>query len=166
MKVLVATASKYGSTHEIGQALGDALSERGVIVQVVKMQDVKTLVPFDAVVLGSAIYAGQWLKDAREFVDVHALGLTERPVWLFSSGPVGEPPLPSEENIQIDSIVMTTGARDHKVFAGKIDKSRLSLAHRALVKALKAPVGDFRDWDEIRAWGASIAEALNSPVPS
>ena len=166
MKVLVASASKYGSTNEIARAIGGALADRGVIVQVAKIQDVSSVEPFDAVVLGSAVYAGQWMKVAREFVDTHALRLTERPVWLFSSGPIGSPPLPPEDNIQIDHIVMSTGAREHKVFAGKLDRSRLTFAHRALVRALKAPDGDFRDWNEIDSWGGSIAEVLRVPAPA
>ena len=94
MRVLVTAATKYGATAEIAQAIGDALRDRGLEPTVLPPGQVEGIDGYDAVVLGSAVYAGHWLKPAQELVDRWAGALTGRPVWLFSSGPVGDPPSP------------------------------------------------------------------------
>lgn len=163
MKALVAAASKYGETQEIAAAIGRVLSERGFETDVLSIDDVPDLTDYEAFVLGSAVYARSWLEPARRFVEERGSELNDRPAWLFSSGPIGEPPRPSEqEAVQIESIVAATRAREHHVFAGKLDKSRLSFPERALVFAFRAADGDFRDWDAIAAWAGEIADALDA----
>jgi menaquinone-dependent protoporphyrinogen oxidase len=160
MTVLVTAASKYGATYGIAEAIGGVLGERGIEVDVLPLADVTELGGYNAIVLGSAVYAGQWLEPARTFVETHAEELAGMPTWLFSSGPIGEPPRPADEDaVHIDSIVSTTSAREHRVFAGKLDKSRLSFGERALVFAFRAAEGDFRDWRAIQAWAEEIAAA-------
>jgi menaquinone-dependent protoporphyrinogen oxidase len=100
------------------------------------------------------------MKTARGFVEENAGALAARPIWLFSSGPIGDPPKPSEDPVDASSLLELTGARDHHIFAGKLDRSRLNFGERAIVMALRAPDGDFRDWDEIRTWASGIADAL------
>jgi menaquinone-dependent protoporphyrinogen oxidase len=114
------------------------------------------------VVLGSAVYAGRWLKPARELVDRSRDALAARPVWLFSSGPVGDPPKPEEDPVDVAAIVAATGAREHRVFAGRLVRRQLGFADKAIAVALRVPDGDFRDWAEIRRWSAGIAAALRS----
>ena len=161
MKVLVATASRHGATDEIAAEIGRRLSDRGLDAVVVAVGDVTGLDGYDAVVLGSAVYMGRWLKEARQFVEAHSDELRARPTWLFSSGPIGDPPRPEEqEKGTTDEIVAATGARDHQVFSGKVDKGGLSFPERAVVRAVGAAEGDYRDWDEIRAWATEIATAL------
>jgi menaquinone-dependent protoporphyrinogen oxidase len=106
------------------------------------------------------VYAGRWLKPAREFVKRHETEIKKRKVWLFSSGPVGNPPKPVEESPEFAQITLSTGAVEHKVFSGKVDPKALSLPERAMVAALHAPTGDFRDFDAIREWAAGIAGSL------
>jgi menaquinone-dependent protoporphyrinogen oxidase len=163
MRVLVTAASKYGATGEIASALADVLSERGLDVDVVPTEEVVSVDGYDAVVAGSAVYAGHWLKPARGFIEEHAAALASRPVWLFSSGPIGDPPKPTEDPVDASSLIERTAARDHHVFAGKLDRSRLSFGERAITMALRAPDGDFRDWDEVRSWASDIADALGEP---
>jgi menaquinone-dependent protoporphyrinogen oxidase len=115
---------------------------------------------FDAVLLGSAVYVGRWLEPVRHFVELHAGALRGRPVWLFSSGPIGERPFPPDEPYDAAPMAAVIGARAHRVFPGRLDKSRLSVGERAMVTAMRAPLGDFRDWEEIAAWAAEIAAAL------
>jgi len=91
MKVLICAASKYGATSEIARAVADVLAGRGCEVTVLPPQEAGAVEEFDAVVLGSAVYMGQWMKPARELAERSAAALASRPVWLFSSGPVGEP---------------------------------------------------------------------------
>ena len=72
MKVLVTAASRYGSTSEIARAIGDVLRERGLEASVAQPEGVDDIEAYDAVVLGSGVYAGHWLKPARELVERHA----------------------------------------------------------------------------------------------
>jgi menaquinone-dependent protoporphyrinogen oxidase len=159
MRVLVTAASKYGATGEIAQAIAEVFTQRGWDAMVVPSEQVQGIDSFDAVVLGSAVYAGRWLKPARELVDRSRDALAARPVWVFSSGPIGDPPKPEEDPVDIAEIMEATKARAHRVFAGKLVKKQLSFAGRAIAAALRVPEGDFRDWDEIKAWAAEIADA-------
>ena len=162
MKVLVSAASKYGATSEIAQAVADVLAERGCEVTVLRPQEAGAVEEFDAVVLGSAVYMGQWLKPARELAERSAAALAARPVWLFSSGPVGEPAKPADNPVDVTKILAATKARDHKVFAGKLARKQLSFPDRAMASAIRAAEGDFRNWADIRAWAAGIAGTLLS----
>ncbi|HKA69886.1 MAG TPA: flavodoxin domain-containing protein [Actinomycetes bacterium] len=166
MRVLVTAASKHGATAEIATEIGRALAEQAVDVDVTPIEDTPGIGDYDAVVLGSAVYVGHWLKSATEFVEDHSAELAERPVWLFSSGPVGEPPKPPEEPVDAADMVTASAAREHRVFSGRLDSSQLGFAERAIVTALHAPEGDYRDWGEIRAWAAGIAESLATPAGS
>jgi menaquinone-dependent protoporphyrinogen oxidase len=162
MKVLVATASKHGATEEIGAALSEVLAERGFEVDNRPIEMVTTVEGYDAAIVGSAVYAGRWMKQARGFVETNAQALAEVPVWLYSSGPIGYPPKPEEDPVDVAGLMEATAAREHRVFAGKIDKGKLNFGERAIVKALRAPEGDFRGWDEIRGWAGEIADALTA----
>ena len=162
MKVLVCAASKYGATGEIAQAVADVLAERGCEVTVLPPEKVGTVEEFDAVVLGSAVYMGQWMKPARELAERSADALAARPVWLFSSGPVGEPAKPADNPVDVTKILQASKARDHQIFIGKLAKKHLSFPDRAIASAIRAQEGDFRNWAEIRAWATGIADALLS----
>jgi menaquinone-dependent protoporphyrinogen oxidase len=162
MKVLVCAATKYGATGEIADAVADVLAEKGLEVTVIPPEQAGAIEQFDAVVLGSAVYMGQWMKPARELVDRSAAALAARPVWLFSSGPVGEPAKPAENPVDVSKILQSTKARDHRVFTGRLVRKHLSFPDRAMASAIRAAEGDFRNWAEIRAWAAGIASALQS----
>lgn len=160
MQVLVTAASKHGATAEIAAAIGKHLEERGATVTVTEPAEVADVDGYDAVVVGSAVYAGHWLEDARALVDRLGDALSARPVWLFSSGPVGDPPKPEEDPVDVIGALEATGARGHKVFAGRIDKGRLGFGEKAIVVALRVPEGDYRDWDDIASWASEIAGAI------
>jgi menaquinone-dependent protoporphyrinogen oxidase len=162
VKVLVATASRHGATSEIGEAIGRALREHRLEADVKPPEEVHDLAGYDAVVLGSAVYVGKWLEPARDLVEKHADELCTKPVWLFSSGPIGEPLRPEPDDaVDVDALVSATRARGHRLFGGKLDKGRLGFGEKAVVLAFRAPEGDFRDWDEIRAWADEIAGELS-----
>ena len=161
MRALVAVASRHGATTGIAEAIGRGLRTRGVDADVVMIDEVDDLVGYEAVVLGSAVYAGRWLEPARRFVEGHVGELAALPVWLFSSGPIGAPAKPDpDEAVNVERLVTLLAPEDHRVFAGELVRSRLSFAERAVVRAFHAPEGDFRDWDEIDAWAGRIAQAL------
>ena len=137
MRVLVSVATKYGATAEIAQTIAAVLGEHGVEVAVLPPEQVKGIDGYDAVVVGSAVYAGHWLKPAKELVERHSGALTGRPVWLFSSGPVGDPPKPEEDPVDVAEVQGLTNAREHRVFAGKLVRKQLSFPERAIVSALR-----------------------------
>ena len=161
MRVLVAAASKYGSTVGIAEAIGRRIEDAGLDVDVVSVDEVGDVGMYDAFVLGSGVYAGRWLKPARRFVDEHASEVASKPTWLFSSGPIGDPPKPEgDDAVKLGETVAKTGANDHRIFAGKLDRSRLTFGDRAIVTAVRSAEGDFRDWKAIEAWAGEIAEEL------
>jgi menaquinone-dependent protoporphyrinogen oxidase len=164
MRVLVSTASKHGSTADIGRAIADVLTGEGIEARILAPEQVTSLDEFDAVILGSAVYAGRWMKSMKDMTERLGEELAARPVWLFSSGPIGDPPKPEEDPVDVAAISERTGARGHFLFAGKLDKKTLNFGERAIVGALKAPEGDFRDWDEIRDRALSIVEELSAGV--
>jgi menaquinone-dependent protoporphyrinogen oxidase len=160
MKVLVSAASKHGSTDEIARAIGEVLAGRGIEATVLRVEDVSTISGYDAFVIGSAVYAGRWRTSAKELILTHASTLASRPVWLFSSGPCGDPPEPQGDPSDVASLAEVTRAIGHRVFSGRLERRRLGLAERTLVRAMKAPEGDYRDWEEIRRWATSIGDVL------
>ena len=160
MRVLVTVASKHGATRAIGDAIGDVLDEMGLTVDRVAPEDVRDLDGVDAVVLGSAVYAGRWVASAADLVERLGGELRERPVWVFSSGPLGDEPEPAGTGPAVEAAVASIEARDHRVFAGALDRDDLNLAERAVVRVVKAPYGDFRDWEAVTAWATAIGDAL------
>jgi menaquinone-dependent protoporphyrinogen IX oxidase len=158
-RVLVTAATRHGSTGEIAAALAQAIEGSGHGIQAVhvpvgRRPDPR---PFDAVVLGSAVYAGRWQDEARDYATAHATPLRAQPLWLFSSGPIGAPPYPEDQPYDLGPLLQTLRPRGHMIFAGRLDKDLLSFGERAMVTAMRAPLGDFRDWDAIRAWATHIA---------
>ena len=163
--VLVAYASKYGATAEIADKIGEVLSEAGLPNEVLPADDVDDLTPYYAVVLGSAVYMAKWGDEAAKFLEHNEKALAERPVWLFSSGALGEGDpvelmqgwrFPEAQQEVADRIQ----PRDMAFFHGVLDTEKLSLPEKLILKGVKAPVGDFRDWETITTWATSIAEAL------
>jgi menaquinone-dependent protoporphyrinogen oxidase len=163
MTALVTAASKHGATGEIAARIGAGLAERGVEVDVKNPQDVHDIDQYDAFVVGSALYMGKWLKAARSFIDAHVDELAKHPTWLFSSGPiVGDPTRPDDPHdaAQGNSLAQTVHAREHKLFADKLDKSKLNFAEKAAVRAAHSSQGDHRNWNAIDEWAAAIAQEL------
>ena len=162
MKVLVTAASKHGTTAEIAEAIAAVLRTASLEVDVIEPDAVASIADYDAVVLGSGVYAGHWLKPARAFVERHEHALRDRPVFLFSSGPIGDPPRPLEDPAEVATIDEATMALDHRVFAGRLTENELSMGERVIIKMVRAPFGDFRSWDDIDDWARAIATFVTS----
>jgi menaquinone-dependent protoporphyrinogen oxidase len=164
-RILIAYATKYGATAEIAEKIGQVLRQAGLRADVLPTDRVGDVTPYKAVVLGSAVYVGQWQKEAATFLAANEKTLAERPVWLFSSGPTGKgDPAQLMKGWRfpeaLQPIADRIQARDIAFFHGVLDMKKLSLAEKLIVKGIKAPVGDFRDWDAITSWAAAIANAL------
>jgi menaquinone-dependent protoporphyrinogen oxidase len=165
MNVLVTVASRHGATREIADAIGRGLAAAGVGAVVLPPGRVTSLDRYDAVILGSAVYAGHWLDEAKRFVERQHEALARRPVWLFSSGPIGDPPVPDTDSVDLAALRELTGARDHRTFPGKLDKGRLGFGERAIARVVRAAEGDYRPWSEIEAWATGIARVLQAVPP-
>jgi menaquinone-dependent protoporphyrinogen oxidase len=166
MKVLISAASRHGATLEIAGAIKGVLEQADIEVDLIPPERVTTVEPYDAVVIGSAVYAGRWLAPARELIGREAVTLAGKPVWLFSSGPIGDPAKPVEAPAEGIELGRRVGAIEHAVFEGKLDRSRLGFAEKAIVQVVGAAAGDYRPWDAILDWARRIVAALpGGPMP-
>lgn len=163
--VLVAYATKHGATAEIAEKIGQVLRRAGLRTDVLPADRVSDLTPYDAVVLGSAVYIGRWRKEAVKFLKANEPALAEKQVWLFSSGPTGKgDPVALMQGWRFPGKLQTIAdritPREIAVFHGVLDVGKLKFFEKWIIKTVKAPVGDFRDWDAITSWATAIAAAL------
>ena len=172
MKAVVVYASKYGSTRGIAEFIAEKLRQAGTKAEVRHVGEVQNPGDYDAFVIGSAVYMMHWLKEATEFVTKNRALLANRPVWLFSSGPLGTQTRDAQgqdlrtvsEPKEIAESRELIKPRDHRVFFGALDSGKLGFGHR-MIRMLPAgrnllPEGDFRDWQDVDAWAESIANEL------
>jgi menaquinone-dependent protoporphyrinogen oxidase len=163
-KILVAYASKRGSTGGVAEAIAANLSVNGTVVEVSLIENVKDVSSYDAVVVGSAIRKGQWLSEAVEFVETNRSALNQVPTAFFTVCMT----LADNETEAgydrvmgfIDPVLQIHQPDSIGLFAGKMDYSQLSFFERTIVKALKVPEGDFRNWDAINGWAESVQPIL------
>ena len=164
-KILVAYASKYGSTKEIASKITERLKAGGNDVQLMDAQEVKDLHNYDAMIIGSGVYIGRWIKTAVKLVKKNTEALSRIPVWFFSSGPTGEDdPLKETEGwIFPKALEKETAAikpKDKALFKGAIYKEKLSGIHKWMVEKIGAPEKDNRQWDKIDDWAKTISKEL------
>ena len=166
-QVLVAYGTKYGATAEIAERIGQVLREAGLGAEVQAADRAGDPGRYDAVVLGSALYMGQWRKEAAKFLKENEATLAQKPVWVFSSGPTGEGTV--EELMagwsfpgSLKPVAERIKPRDMTIFHGVADESKMGRLDAWVLKRVKAGIGDFRDWDVIEAWAKAIAEELQA----
>jgi menaquinone-dependent protoporphyrinogen oxidase len=165
MNVLVSAASKEGATTEIAEAIAQTLRERGLETTVSAPERVEDVRGYDTFVIGSAVYMGHWLEPASDLVRRLGPAVSDRPVWLFSSGPVGDPTRKlvqqmGADPVELPALLAQTKAREHRMFAGKLVKEHVSRAQRISLSIFRGFEGDFRNWTEIDRWASQIADAL------
>ena len=176
MKVLVAYASRHGATAGIAERIAERLHTEGFDTTCLTVGEAKDLEVYDAFVIGSAAYMFHWLKDATRFVRRNREILARRPVWLFSSGPLGTDLVDDrgqdvlvstrpKEFEELESLVDIQG--DHVFFgAWDPDAKPKGMAERFMrfMPAAKdgLPTGDFRDWDIIETWAGEIGDVLRA----
>jgi menaquinone-dependent protoporphyrinogen oxidase len=168
-RVLVAYASKMGGTRAIAEAIGAELTAAGLQVTVRAARDVRGSEGFDAVILGSAIYASRWRPEAvkvLKMLAVRAETLRPIPTWLFHSGPCGNnaaDPVPAPK--KVDAYACRIGAATPVTFGGILDPATAT-GFLARKMAAGPRAGDFRDFSRIRAFAADIARQLTTPKPA
>ncbi|WNB86227.1 flavodoxin domain-containing protein [Cellulomonas sp. ATA003] len=162
MRVLLAVASRHGATREIACRVAAELGEMGVFVDVLDPVRVEGVEPYDAVVLGSAVYTGHWLPEARAFARRFEDDLARRPLWLFSSGLATTPAAAANSPAQMRELISRTGARGHRAFAGRLDLTMLSRTERAVIAAARARQGDHRDMEAVARWARGIGAELTA----
>jgi menaquinone-dependent protoporphyrinogen oxidase len=166
--VLVAYATRYGSTQEVAEAVAATLRERGLAVDIQPMRDVRTLDRYRAVVLGAPLFMFHWHKDARRFLSRHRAALMERPVAVFALGPV-QSPIDEKEwqtaRTQLDQdLAQFPWLRPValELFGGKFDPAKLRFPENLFAKQISKamPASDIRDWTAIGAWASTLAAQL------
>lgn len=165
MTLLVAYASSHGSTRGVAERLASRLRDHGHEVSLKAIGSVDTGNSYQGYILGSAIYAGSWIAEAVTFIEQQRDLLAQRPVWLFSVGPLDDQGglLKSVEwpkAKQVDGLRTLIAARDHRMFAGAIRPDQLSFLVRLIFRVTGGRYGDFRKWDEIDRWADEIASQL------
>lgn len=163
-RVLVTWGSKRGGTEGIGRSVGEALAARGFDVVMKPAAEIRSLEGFDAAIVGGALYANRWHRDARRFVKRNLQELRQIPVWLFSSGPLDD--TATEKDIPPTTVVSVLadriGARGHVTFGGRLAQDARGFPASAMAKKHH---GDWRNPEHIRGWTAEIAEALPDALP-
>ena len=168
-RVLVAYGTKFGATAEIAEAIGTAIRVAGLEVEVTRARDVRSLEPYGAVVLGSAVYMARWRRDAMRLLRRHRRELARRRVWLFSSGPVGEDTGSPEQRERwtkpkrVQRLAGEIGVREHVVFGGRVSDDAGGFLRRKMAQNAPPELRDRRDWGAIEAWAQRIAAALERP---
>lgn len=171
--VLVAYATRYGSTQEVAQAITHVLRDQRIEVDIQPMREVHSLEGYQTVVLGAPLYMNRWLKDARRFLARHHGALSRRTVAIFALGPLSTDEQEWQSaNTQLDKELarypdILPVARE--IFVGKIDPTRFRFPD-SLIASLPAsplkrvPASDGRNWEAIRAWAGQLATNLRPTV--
>ena len=158
--VLLAYASRFGSTQEVAESVAASLREAGLKVDLRPMSQVESLDQYEAVVLGAAIYNAKWHAEAHQFVARHQVALTQRPAAIFTLGPLSSSAAAMRNSRrQLDKELAKYRWLKPvavEVFAGKYDpkKPGMGFFERLL------PARDYRDWEAIRAWASALPEQI------
>jgi len=160
--VLVAYATKHGSTAEVAEAVTGELQALGLDVELSELRKVRDLDGYRAVAIGAPLYTGRWHPDARKFVKRHGKALGELPVAVFALGPLKL----TEDDVagsrkQLDralALAPELKPATVEVFGGVIDPAKLRFPFNRM------PAGDARDWDAIRAWARSLPGELGGAL--
>lgn len=162
MTVLVTYGSKRGGTEGLAQMVADGLRAEGFVVEVVPARAAQPD-NYEAVIVGGALYASRWHRDARRFVKRHTASLRQRPTYLFSSGPLDDSAAKGDivpvKGVQ--ALMQRIGARGHVTFGGRLSPDAKGFPASAMAKR---NAGDWRDADQVRAYAHRLAAELRTGV--
>jgi menaquinone-dependent protoporphyrinogen oxidase len=161
MAILIVYGSKMGGTAGLADLLGGALRAHGFDVTVAPADEVRDLDAAEAVIIGGALYMSRWHKDARRFVRRHRDALQQRPVWLFSSGPLDDSAATAEiaPTKGVAAAMAATRARGHRTFGGTLPADATGFPASAMAKE---QAGDWRDPAAVARWADELAAALRA----
>ncbi|ABN57750.1 MULTISPECIES: flavodoxin domain-containing protein [Methanoculleus] len=164
-RILVAYATRYGSTAEVAEAIGDELRKVGAEVDVRPVDEIRDLSPYRAAVIGSPIYMGKWLPEPQVFIEKNQQRLRTIPVAYFSVGLTvtdRSPEILRKAEASMDAVRMLVNPVEVGIFPGKLESSGLSFTDRTIVKMIRAKTGDFRDWEIVRSWAQAVHRKLTA----
>ena len=169
MRIGVVYASADGSTAEIAQRIAERLREHGHEASARPVGSAPRIEDVDAVVLGSAVHARQWLDDATAFVNTNRQALHHRPFWTFSVGMPDALPRPFRKMARTEETGIVAQLGDlqpcgHQLFSGVVKPSQFPLASRVFLRLAGGRYGDFRDWPAIDRWATTISDHLDAPA--
>jgi len=168
-KILIAYASRAGSTAEIAEAIGKTLSEIGAQVDVMPMNAVKDLSGYRVVVAGSAIRGSKWLPEATQFIRTHQSTLNHKPIAMFTVCITLAMKNAERYRSGVEGWVAPVRAMvkplDQGFFAGLLDFKKLPVNWDTLMLRLTValgifPRGDHRDWNAIHNWAKGLSSTL------
>jgi menaquinone-dependent protoporphyrinogen oxidase len=158
-KILIAYASRLGSTGGVAQAIGEELTARGNVVDVKLIKAVQDLSSYGTILVGSAVRMGRWLPEAAGFLEQNADSLASKSIFYFTVCMTMYEDTP-ENRTRAQAITSAARALRAPVaegfFGGLMDYGKLSFLEQTILRAKKTPEGDFRDWGAIRTWGKQI----------
>lgn len=163
-KILVAYATRAGSTKEVAEVVGEVLTSRGYTVDVQPVKQAADLSGYAAVVIGSAVRFGQWVPEAVKFVEHNQNRLNQIPTALFTVhilNTADDESSRSERDTYLTPVRKLIHPAAEAFFAGVGDLEKVSFIERFIGKMVKSPEGDYRDWAAIRSW----AEEIPLPQP-
>ena len=163
--VLVAYASKYGATQEIAERIAKILAEKGIDCTTLPAEQAGDVATYDAVVAGSAVYIGKMRKEMRRFLQKNEQVLKTKPLWLFASGPTKKGDDPGELDgwhrpASIKDLLDLLVPKERIVFEGAVSLEKMGGLEKWIMKRVKTPLEDARDWEKIEAWADDIATEL------
>jgi len=159
-RILVAYATRNGSTAEIAQAIGNELISEGYAVDVSEMKSVTSLAGYNAVLVGAPLYMGSVDGAAGKFVKRYGEQLAGLPVAAFAVGLAPKNPDPGAVEMAMGALKKSLEPLtpvSSVLFAGKLDPAKVNFVMRKFLEMAKIPSGDFRDWDAIAAWARTLA---------
>jgi menaquinone-dependent protoporphyrinogen oxidase len=157
--ILVAYATRNGSTAEIALAVAKELENAGAAVTVTDMKTVSSVADYTAVVIGAPLYMGNLVKEVAQFAGTHKESLRNMPVAAFAVGVAPKSPDPGavgQATAALHAVIDPLQPVASTVFAGNVDIKKLSFIQRKMTELAKSPVGDFRDWAAIAAWARDL----------
>jgi menaquinone-dependent protoporphyrinogen oxidase len=164
MSILVTFGSKRGGTEGLAAMVADGLRKEGFTVEVIPARAAQDVDRYEAVIVGGALYALRWHRDAKKFVKRHTDELRNRPTWCFSSGPLDDSAtrtdIPPVKGVQ--ALMKRVQAKGHVTFGGRLTPDASGFPARAMAKKNS---GDWRDAEQVRAWTHEVASQLRTDLP-